>query len=142
MAPSRKPDVIGRAPSNRDFDKIHRLKSHEWATIVEMMELRPGYEDTRYTYIHNTDHLDKYTHLRLNMHPDGGIARFRVYGDIELENATETNNAIIDMIGLQNGGRCLGYSNAHFGHPKNVIKPGRGLCMSDGWETGMNTINQ
>lgn len=110
MAPSRKPDVIGRAPSNRDFDKIARLKSNEWTTIVPMMELQPGYEKTRYTFIHNNDFLDKYTHVRLNLHPDGGIARFRVYGDIELELPAEGNgNTVMDMVNMQNGGRCLAY---------------------------------
>lgn len=44
---------------------------------------------------------------------------------------------VIDMLGIQNGGRCLSYSNAHYGHPKNLNKPGRGLNMSDGWETGI-----
>lgn len=140
MAPSRKPDVIGLAPSNRDFDKIQRLKSQEWTVIVPMTELKPGYDDTRHTYIHNTEHLSKYTHLRLNLHPDGGIARFRVYGDIELEIAPEASNAVIDMIGMQNGGRCLAFSNAHFGHPKNLNKPGRGMNMADGWETGKKFI--
>lgn len=137
MAPGRKPDVIGRAPSNRDFDKIARLKSNEWTTIVPITELKPGYNDTRFTYIENNEHFDKYTHLRLNLYPDGGIARFRVYGDIELEVNPETiGNTIIDVLGMQNGGRCLAYSNAHFGHPKNLNKPSRGQCMSDGWETG------
>lgn len=81
MAPGRKPYAIGRAPSNRDFDKIARLKSNEWTTIVPMTDLQPGYEKTRHTYIHNTQFQDKYTHLRLNLHPDGGIARFKVYGE-------------------------------------------------------------
>lgn len=80
MAPGRKPYVPGRAPSNRDFDKIGRLKSNEWTTIVPMTDLQPGYDKTRFTYVHNTEFPDKYTHLRLNLHPDGGIARFRVYG--------------------------------------------------------------
>lgn len=81
MAPGRKPYAIGRAPSNRDFDKIGRLKSNEWTTILPMTDLQPGYEKTRCTHIHNTEFHDKYTHLRLNLHPDGGIARFKVYGE-------------------------------------------------------------
>lgn len=94
LAPSRKPDVIGRAPSNRDFDKILRLKSQEWTTIVPMTELKPGHDDTRHTYLYNTQHLDKYSHLRLNLYPDGGIARFRVYGDIEVEFSAEMGKFI------------------------------------------------
>lgn len=27
------------------------------------------------------------------------------------------------------------YSNAHYGHPRNMIKPGQGVNMGDGWET-------
>lgn len=136
MAPGRKPDVIGRAPSNRDFDKIARLKSQDWIEVVPLTELKPGYEETRYTYIQNTEFIEKYTHLRVNIFPDGGIARLRVYGDIEMEPLTEPSNAVIDVLGLQNGGRCLQFSNAHFGHPKNLNKPGRGVNMGDGWETG------
>lgn len=29
----------------------------------------------------------------------------------------------------------IGYSNAHYGHPRNLIKAGRGVNMGDGWET-------
>lgn len=47
-------------------------------------------------------------------------------------------NYEVDMLSMQNGGKCLSYSNAHFGHPKNLIKPGRALNMGDGWETAVN----
>lgn len=58
-------------------------------------------------------------------------------GDIELEPATETNiGNVIDMFNMQNGGRCVSYSNAHYGHPRNLNKPGRAASMMDGWETG------
>lgn len=30
---------------------------------------------------------------------------------------------------------CLGYSNVHFGHARNLIQPGRAETMADGWET-------
>lgn len=70
------------------------------------------------------------------------VSRFSVYccfqqlGDIELEPATDANiGNVIDMLNLQNGGRCLSYSNAHFGHPQNLIKPGRATSMMSGWET-------
>lgn len=29
----------------------------------------------------------------------------------------------------------IGYSNAHFGHPRNLIKDGESIGMFDGWET-------
>jgi allantoicase len=36
---------------------------------------------------------------------------------------------------MVNGGVCMGYSDAHYGHPRNIIQPGRGFNMGDGWET-------
>ena len=36
---------------------------------------------------------------------------------------------------MENGGMCIGYSDAHFGHPRNLIQPGRAETMADGWET-------
>ena len=40
-----------------------------------------------------------------------------------------------DLVSVTGGGLCLGYSDAHYGHPRNIIKPGPGVNMGDGWET-------
>ena len=40
-----------------------------------------------------------------------------------------------DLVSVTQGGLCLGYSDAHYGHPRNIIKPGPGVNMGDGWET-------
>lgn len=39
----------------------------------------------------------------------------------------------MDLVALSNGGECIGFSDAHFGNPKNLISPGRGTGMYDGW---------
>lgn len=67
------------------------------------------------------------------MYPDGGIARLRVYG--EARTSLEKSEKVVDLIAMKNGGVCRGYSNAHYGHPRNLIRAGRGLNMGDGWET-------
>ena len=36
---------------------------------------------------------------------------------------------------MEAGGMCIGYSDAHYGHPRNLIQPGRAETMADGWET-------
>ncbi len=41
----------------------------------------------------------------------------------------------LDLLALENGGRVIAYSDAHFGHPSNLINPNRGINMGDGWET-------
>lgn len=74
-----------------------------------------------------------FTHIRLNIFPDGGVARLRIYGDVQIQ-ITDTDQ-ILDLLALQNGGRVIAYSDAHFGHPHNLINPGRGVNMGDGWET-------
>lgn len=60
------------------------------------------------------------------------IARFRVYGEVHVQ---IQDNQIIDLLVLEHGGRVIAYSDAHFGHPRNLINPGRGINMGNGWET-------
>lgn len=71
------------------------------------------------------------THLRLNIYPDGGVARLRVYGRAVPPNP----DGEIDLAAALNGGRCLAWNDAHFGDPQRIIFPGRGENMGDGWET-------
>ena len=49
---------------------------------------------------------------------------------------------LIDLVAMLNGGICVGYSNVHYGHARNMIGPGRSSVMSDGWETARRVINQ
>lgn len=76
----------------------------------------------------------KVTHVKLCMFPDGGIARFRVYGEavpvwpVDKGMEVELSAAVM-------GGRVVGVSDEHFGKGGNLILPGRGRDMGDGWET-------
>ena len=72
------------------------------------------------------------THIRLNIYPDGGVARLRVFGRIEPRSET---GATIDLAAMANGGRAIVANDAHFGALSNLIAPGRGVNMGDGWET-------
>lgn len=42
---------------------------------------------------------------------------------------------MVDLAAMENGGICVGYSDVHFGHARNLIQPGRAETMADGWET-------
>lgn len=75
MVPTRKPDVIGRAPTNRDFEKMRKIESEKWPEIVPMTELKAGYEETRHTYIPYKEDNEVYTHLRLNIFPGMSFLR-------------------------------------------------------------------
>ena len=41
----------------------------------------------------------------------------------------------VDLAAMENGGTAVGWSNMHYGHPRNLIAPGRADNMGDGWET-------
>ena len=74
------------------------------------------------------------THLRLNIYPDGGVARLRVYGQIRFA-ASNAGDAPIDLVSLEYGGRALSCSDEHYGSMHNLNVAGRGVNMGDGWET-------
>jgi allantoicase len=73
--------------------------------------------------------------LRVNMLPDGGIARLRVYGEPYCDWSARDRNATHELTALENGGRIVAYNNAHYGSPWALLAPGRGINMGDGWET-------
>jgi len=76
-----------------------------------------------------------YNWLRVNMFPDGGIARLRIYGEPWCDWTTRDRNEIYELTGLECGGRIVAYSNAHYGSPWRLLAPDRGANMGDGWET-------
>lgn len=77
---------------------------------------------------------ESWTHLRLHIYPDGGVARLRVYGVPELDPSNEGTEQI-DLASALNGGRVLAFSDAHYGDYNRILAPGRGKDMGDGWET-------
>lgn len=75
------------------------------------------------------------THLRLNIYPDGGVARLRVHG-VAVPNARVFREGReVDLAAAENGGFVIECSDMHYGHRQNLILPGRSTHMGDGWET-------
>ena len=73
------------------------------------------------------------THLRLNIYPDGGIARLRVFGEIRPDYSQISG--VVDLLALEHGGRAIACSDEHYGSMHNLNVAGRGVNMGDGWET-------
>ncbi|MDP6968727.1 MAG: allantoicase [Gammaproteobacteria bacterium] len=80
------------------------------------------------------DDNNVYSHVRLHMYPDGGVARLRVYGEV-VKDWQQMAGQVIDLAAMENGGRALLCSDEHFGRMENILAPGRGVNMGDGWET-------
>lgn len=75
------------------------------------------------------------THLRLNIFPDGGVARLRVHGEVVPDESIFTGSAEVDLAAMANGGYVVSCSDMHYGNRQNLIIPGRSTHMGDGWET-------
>ncbi len=79
------------------------------------------------------------THVRLNIFPDGGVARFRVYGDVAPDwpalARRNLSGELVDLAAIENGGYAVVCSDMFFGNRHNMLMPGRAPNMGDGWET-------
>jgi allantoicase len=77
-----------------------------------------------------------WTHLRLNIFPDGGVARLRVHGDVVVDwTRVAPRGRVVDLAAIQHGGLVTDASDVHYGAMNNLIMPGRAKNMGDGWET-------
>ncbi|MBO6825878.1 MAG: allantoicase [Sneathiella sp.] len=101
-----------------------------WREIVPSVTLGPSAH--HYVRIGGEE---AWTHLRLNIYPDGGVARLRVYGRFNCNWDQRDANEVVDLAAMLNGGRAVAANNEHFGSPANLLAPGRGVNMGDGWET-------
>ncbi len=106
------------------------LDQATWREIVPATALGPS----AHHYVGVSDD-GVYDHVRLNIHPDGGVARLRVYGEPVASWADDGGDGVYELSALANGGRIVGYNDAHFGSVWTLITAGRGRDMGDGWET-------
>ncbi|MGK6312569.1 allantoicase [Neorhizobium sp. DT-125] len=102
-----------------------------WTEILGKSALGPG----AHHFFENAGKEKVWTHLRLHIYPDGGIARLRVYGSAHFDWEKVGPGEEIDLAYIFHGAKALAWSDAHYGHPDKMLGPGRGLNMGDGWET-------
>lgn len=125
--------------------QVQALNSEQWTEILPQTKLDPGYEGTRHHFFSLAEAVAApasgggWTHLRVNLFPDGGISRLRVRGEVvpNIEQLAATLQEL-DMAALENGGVAIEASNKHYGRPANLIAPGRAAQMNEGWETARN----
>ncbi|WP_296403598.1 allantoicase [Psychrobacter sp.] len=103
-----------------------------WRPFIGMTPLKGHSHE--FVTPHKSNATDTITHLRLNIYPDGGIARLRVYGFIQIENS-EIDGKTLDMVAARNGGRAIACNDAHFGAVENLLLPNKAPNMEEGWET-------
>ncbi|KAF8550900.1 Allantoicase [Imleria badia] len=126
-APEVSVDALLAPDSDSDSDPD--LTTATWTEILPKVPLGPSSQHL--FKIPDTTHFN---YVKLNMYPDGGIARFRVYGHVAP--VQPADDAVpFDLAHVFAGGRVVYTSDQHFGVGSNLILPGRGKDMGDGWET-------
>ncbi len=125
---------LGNFPSHCSIDGASTTNAPaetDWAPLLLKMRLAGGSHN-----LFDIQRTARCTHLRLNIFPDGGVARLRVYGDVlPLFSKAEVSSEPVDVASMVNGGRVIACSDSFFGHQQNLILPGRPANMGGGWET-------
>lgn len=122
---------LGNHPPHASIDALDSLNtSSEWNCILEKSPLEPGSQNLY--AISGEPIADQ---LRLNIFPDGGVARLKVYGMFVPALDSLKNLQEFDAAAALNGGVVLKCSDMFFSHKDNLIMPERGFNMGDGWET-------
>ncbi|KEI45144.1 allantoicase [Saccharopolyspora rectivirgula] len=122
------PEVSVQACAVEGYPSPDELMAAEWTEILPRTPVRG---DARNTFDVDDDH--RYTHVRLCLHPDGGVARLRVRGEPIAD--PRWLPARFDLAALENGGRIAGCSNMFYSSPTNLLLPGPARVMGEGWET-------
>ena len=106
-----------------------QLAEAEWVEIVPRTALRG---DTAHEF--PVDAEQRFTHVRLNIWPDGGVARLRVHGEV-VADPRDLDGLTFDLAAQEHGGVATGASDRYFSSPHNLNALGRAATMGDGWET-------
>jgi allantoicase len=104
---------------------------NDWIPLLRKSRLEGGREN-----IFDSEHTGRLSHVRLNIFPDGGVARLRILGEVvpDIE-SLKASTDLMDVASVINGGRALAASDEFFGALGNLILPGAPADMGGGWET-------
>jgi allantoicase len=104
-----------------------------WTEILPRAELRG---DSKNSFA--IAEAARFTHLRFHIYPDGGVARLRVHGDVVPEArwmGASARPQLVDLAAAEHGALVVSCNDMFFGSRHNLVMPGRGVNMGDGWET-------
>lgn len=135
---------LGNSPAYASIDACKVLEEKEnsepaaaklaedniWHEVLPRVPLKNGVQN-----IFGIASGERWTHIRLNIHPDGGVARLRIYGTPLPDWEALTRQGNIDLASCLNGGQAVAASDMFFGNKDNLIMPGRAINMGGGWET-------
>jgi allantoicase len=101
----------------------------EWMEIVPRSPLRGN--------SHNTFAVSdsrRFTHVRLSIFPDGGVARLRVLGHV-IPDPRRFDGVTLDLASQEHGGAVVASSDNFYTSAQLLNRPDRARSMGEGWET-------
>ncbi len=105
-------------------------KDSNWFEILSKSSLK-GDSSNKFKIQSKT----KINYIKLQIFPDGGVARLRLFGEVKLNWDSNNKNDLIELSSLKLGGTIVAFNNAHYGDVSALLSDGRGKTMGDGWET-------
>lgn len=115
---------------------VETLKKHkDWDQIVAKTPLQGGAQHFIDMY---SDYL--YTHVKFHIYPDGGIARFKVYGPVDVDWSQYNKNTVLNLASANLGAKAILCNDMFFGSIDKLLLPNRGVNMGDGWQTKRNRV--
>jgi allantoicase len=119
------------ATTTLGYPSAAEVTAADWAALAPRADLAG---DTPNYVSPDADAADRLvTHVRLTIHPDGGVARLRVHGEIVPD--PRFLGGRTDLAALTAGALVHDCSNMFYSSPANALSPGRAHIMADGWET-------
>ena len=119
------PAMISIEGALSSSNKINQLK---WISIIPKKKIKANSH-----HFFSVKKNNIFTHIKLNIFPDGGVARLRLYGSIE--KSKKLKSKITNLASLLDGASVIACNNEHFGKAENILAPGKAKNMGDGWET-------
>ena len=108
---------------------LAELATAHWVPLVPRSELQGNHHNL---FVVTSE--QRFTHVRLRIYPDGGVARLRVHGEV-VPRWDRLRTGLVDLAALDNGAVVETCSDMFFGSRNNLIKAGPSRSMADGWET-------
>ena len=121
----------GNQPEYASIDACYFEKNKfNWVNILSKRKLHPNYLHGFKTQQNNK----VFNFIRLNIYPDGGVARLKLLGNLDVSKLKFPNKKF-DLLSILNGSKIVACSDEHFGRAENLLLPFKSKNMGNGWET-------
>jgi len=131
VSPGTRVEDLLALPVAANAAEAAALSGRAWVEVVPRTAVAPD----SVNLLTPAGGLSRASHVRLRIFPDGGVARLRVFGRVRPDPDVFRGPGSVDLAAIEHGGTIALASDSFFGPPANLLLPGRGTNMGDGWET-------